>query len=762
MSKFENVNIDYLDKKEQNLWIELNYNELNSYFDDTFFDDLKNDKVKIKKYGNIYTFEQQDPLSSLLDDNNKFKITKFSVKEKVLDKYMKDQERKENKELDDDYNLIDFFNTISTSKDFWSLKNEVKDNIEKTNNSLESISSLISQYNKYSNLQKKDLWKTKTRDGNETLKDIKKEAKYRVKLLNAIKWDISNRSNTDVYQKDIDQCTTDIKAFEIAVQKAKLGDRWNVPRILHDKKRIKKYSVELQDDIIENQMINDVLHNITLKTLYNRDQLKFKEYLKDVISGKIEHPAQHPFYAEHKEDFQEIHNTNPALYGEYSWFMKPKKITRYCTTGPSGHPRNCSNKKESVRDKWGWLLVDGLAAAWIIDKNNPKQVEAIKKWGKWMMIAWAVFLWFKALSKVFAKSGTKNKRRDAALYGWWLFALFNADKLANWWKDVLGLDWKSNTVDRKKTSKETGLDVKDVDTYITPQYTTVAALWWTPINTLINQNFLTENNGKIDLDYDRYKNYIEWQKMDKKAAAIALENLEELKNNTDRLQNWLSSFGITELDQLKKISKDNDDMTLLDTKNVTDYVKGVNSSVNKDLNNEWLRPKDAASWYKIVWEFEENKTDNDKQIVWWMEAWLLEFTDDRWYKIEDMLKNENVNLLNKKMIWFDGVTFGWYSDLFGAVKLTDVIKEKFKKEWIASQAYNINNNEWPFHYWINTLWNIEFDDKEWYKIWENEKDVVNSNWFKNTLAEISPTLDQHKDEYIAYLNKRWKNKDNIW
>jgi hypothetical protein len=31
-----------------------------------------------------------------------------------------------------------------------------------------------------------------------------------------------------------------------------------------------------------------------------------------------------------------------------------------------------------------------------------------------------------------------------------LFALFNADKLANWGKNALGLDWKSNTIDRKK------------------------------------------------------------------------------------------------------------------------------------------------------------------------------------------------------------------------------------------------------------------------------------------------------------------------
>jgi hypothetical protein len=123
-----------------------------------------------------------------------------------------------------------------------------------------------------------------------------------------------------------------------------------VPRILHDRKSIEKYNVKLQDYIIENQEIDNALADTTLMTLLATDQKDFRDYLEDVISGEIEHPAQNKFYAKHRADFEYIKKLNPTLYAQYDWFMDSNKIIKYCTTSPSGAPKTCK-KKESIRDK---------------------------------------------------------------------------------------------------------------------------------------------------------------------------------------------------------------------------------------------------------------------------------------------------------------------------------------------------------------------------------------------------------------------------
>jgi hypothetical protein len=55
----------------------------------------------------------------------------------------------------------------------------------------------------------------------------------------------------------------------------------------------------------------------------------------------------------------------------------------------------------------------------------------------------------------------------------------------------------------------------------------------------------------------------------------------------------------------------------------------------------------------------------------------------------------------------------------------------------------------------NVSGNIEFDNANWYEPWNNETNVINANYFKNTLKNISTTLSDYQDQYIIYLNNRW-------
>jgi hypothetical protein len=47
----------------------LEQEDLNIYFDEKFFDDLQKGNIKIKKYGNIYIFEQKDKSAMMVNEN---------------------------------------------------------------------------------------------------------------------------------------------------------------------------------------------------------------------------------------------------------------------------------------------------------------------------------------------------------------------------------------------------------------------------------------------------------------------------------------------------------------------------------------------------------------------------------------------------------------------------------------------------------------------------------------------------------------------
>lgn len=191
--------------------------------------------------------------------------------------------------------------------------------------------------------------------------------------------------------------------------------------------------------------------------------------------------------------------------------------------------------------------------------------------------------------------------------------------------------------------------------------------------------------------------------------------------------------------------------TLLDSPKIAEHFENVSESpVNAMLANEWFKPKDSKSWYEIT---QDHYSDGDwnQKLIEWMKKWLIKLSNNKNYTLEKMINRPEIDLENKTMQWFKNsswnlIKFKTYEEVFDTMQLTDFIQDNFKWKTAISRE--------PFH--ISTLWNIEFDNTIWYEVWKNETNVINANFYKSTLNNISPTLWQQKEDYVKYLNDRRK------
>ena len=138
-------------------------------------------------------------------------------------------------------------------------------------------------------------------------------------------------------------------------------------------------------------------------------------------------------------------------------------------------------------------------------------------------------------------------------------------------------------------------------------------------------------------------------------------------------------------------------------------------------------------------------------ILKWMKEWLLEFSEDKPYTLNEMLENNNIDLNGMTIKWFkswdNDVKFNSYWELFDTYFLTEKIKYQF--EWVPAKS-----NE-PFK--INTLWQLKFDDKNWYEFFSSDTTVISKKAFTNDF----PTLKENRDYYVNYLNARRQGKNDV-
>ena len=753
MNSFDQVKIEQLPGKNNETG--LNKSQLKDYFDERFFDDLKNNKVQIKQQWSLYIFEQNDPTSSKISETDKL-VKKFYVDKKIFQEYLKEEQKKAEVSLDSDVLLKEFFETINTNKELGWLQTEVMltktDNLRDNPESLKSeVDNLLSWFeaNKsrprapkwIENKHSKDRFEQIVKDDISSLKSIKRELKK-----------YTYTTNMDYFASYIETMESHKEQLEKVRQIVTTW--WNtaeIPAMLDSLKDVKKESLYQDIAAKYNVEYNKLIKNATLQKLRNKDMEWFQEYLEGVWSGDIEHPEQDKFYVKYKKDFEEILSIDPWLYWE---------ITRKKQKNDNPNPMLCSEQylssQRARNDRYSakpwafdqvWNMFSDLVYRW----NDPKKKEARTQAGKIWAIIWWVVLWFQLFKTLFTKSGKdkegNRKWWEAALYWWGLLALFNFPKIANWTKTVFGKE-------QDKVEQWMGVtNSPEYQNYVKPPIVAMEAIWWIPIQTLIDQRIVVEKYGKLKLDYEKYKAHIQESNLSNKEKERLIKSMDKIKGDESLLTDWLWLLWINTIKQMESLAWNDQNKTLLDSPKMAEHFENITESpVNAMLANEWFKPKDSKAWYEITKDYDKDSSWNNK-LIEWMKKWLIKLSNNKNYTLEKMMNNNKIDLTNKTIEWFKNnsgalIKFKTYEEMFDAVQLTDFIKSNFKWKSTVSPE--------PFH--VNTLWNIEFDNTKWYEAWKNETNVVNANFYKNTLNNVSPTLWQQKENYVNYLNERWKRE----
>ena len=606
---------------------------------------------------------------------------------------------------------------------------------------------------------------------------LQKELNQNIKKLRNIQRDLNKGhtyQNLTKYKNDIWQLMAYYESYEQARQNIVVWWKTsNIPVVIDSKQDAKRAKRNKESDAKYQQNMNDILHSTAITWLWNNDMERYEEYLKLVVNWHIE-PSSHPFYKAHEQSFNQLKNTNPSLYEALvpSWAWRTQyRVVMWAPESwtISWSTIRTASQSESFPSRLGKWFGDVLWNIFPSIENNPRQKQAWEQAGAVVALWWAIFMWFKMLKNVFtSKEKNPNKRRDAALRGWWLLALTNWDKIIKWGKNWVQDAFNWHPAEKIKATNELFKTYWFSDTealniaekYIWAPVATISALHFIPIYELTAQNIIEHNNDRFSFNYNNYKKYINSFDRDSDQKKIVLAAWEKLKDD-DSINAWLATFSVNSPSDLNRIAWWNKNKTLVDSTEVQNWrkecVDRIKSGVNQELFNQWLRATDEESAAKIVREYNEHWWENIKKselkqlVILRMKEWLLQINGEVKYDLEDMLNDPNVNLENKTMKWFTDswgtkISFDSYKDLFDIVRLTKIIKDKFRK-----RPAKTNN---PFH--IAIFWNTEFDDHKFWEVWENgtfrgDTDVLKAR----TLAKTSPTLKWNKQFYVDYLNK-WR------
>lgn len=471
----------------------------------------------------------------------------------------------------------------------------------------------------------------------------------------------------------------------------------------------------------------------------------------------------HPLYIQYTEWFNNVRLYNPDIYRA----ITPKwQITynTYCQRDPARYEAYCRNNNivctpQSYNRRF-WNRFANMMEQIFPERMNrdPRQRQAWSNIWSLLAIWWTIFMWFKALQSLKKDKDWNRNWWGFAWWAAWTLALLNADTVISTIQDAF--NWHPAEKSRMVSEAFRKYGFPDetarnmVDRYIWAPVTTMSALHFIPIYELESQHILEDKNGEFEFNYANYEKYINqlhrtndqkrqvlkaWKKLDEDKCAWA----------------WLKAFWIATREKLRSLFWSDKNKTLADTDEVKNWWENlerrVTCWVNAELYKNWLRIKDPEKVDAIMKEYEEKK-DNTKMnelILEWMKGGLLEFNDNREYTLNEMLENNDIDLENMTMRWFkysewaNEVKFSTYKELFEVVYVTDWIKRNFKWRTTAK-------DESPFH--INTWWQLDFNDTEWYELHRQDATVVSLKEFKNM-----PTIKNNrdvKDAYVDYLNDR--------
>ena len=477
----------------------------------------------------------------------------------------------------------------------------------------------------------------------------------------------------------------------------------------------------------------------------------------------------HPVYVQHKAGFDDINMYNPDLYRALTpeWQIT---YSTYCQRDPQRYEAYCRENNivcapQSYNRRF-WDRFANMMEQIFPERMNrdPRQRQAWSNIWSLLAIWWTIFMWFKALQSLKKDKEWNRNWWGFAWWAAWTLALLNADTVINTIQDAF--NWHPAEKSRMLSeafrkywfTDETARDM--VDRYVWAPVATMSALHFIPIYELESQHILEDKNGEFEFNYANYEKYINQLRRTNSQKDQVLKAWKKLDEDKS-VWTWLKAFWIATWEKLRSLFWSDKTKTLADTDEVKNWwdhmVERVKCWVNTELYNNGLRIKDPNNVDAIMKEYEEKKDSKkiSELILEWMKAGLLEFSEDRPYTMNEMLANNDIDLENMTMRWFkysewaNEVKFSTYKELFEVVYVTDWIKRNFKWRTTAK-------DESPFH--INTRWQLDFNDTEWYDLHRWDATVISLREFKNM-----PTIKDNKDirdAYVAYLND-WRIK-SLW
>ena len=375
----------------------------------------------------------------------------------------------------------------------------------------------------------------------------------------------------------------------------------------------------------ERVKINIEQHNIDITDIKDTDQQSFKQYLGKVINGTI-NPATTPFVpsSRHKGAYDNIIKANPALQK----YLSTNTSNNNSNTNNSGNTDNAQGTQlpsfengqqyqydESFTDKVNVLepLIDELPI-------SDEYKERLKKVGGIASVIGVGFLWFKAIQGIRKLFGDEQEQKE------WLKRLaitggvLTASYLATW--DWLALKkWIEKVV---KWSKDVLKNVfvwsHNLET-LTSWYSETLDIFWGDITYEELNSITKENNGKINIDLDKYNTRVDSrtnintrEKEDLKEKATAL-------NENNHIDYILTSAGITK-EALQDTANSNN--------NINEKIKGSGTRVQaliKYVENEKLKidenKKGAVDKYIAGSKKGETLDDVKKALEKLKSDWIL-------------------------------------------------------------------------------------------------------------------------------------------
>ncbi|MDD3262451.1 MAG: hypothetical protein PHR61_01275 [Candidatus Absconditabacteria bacterium] len=461
------------------------------------------------------------------------------------------------------------------------------------------------------------------------------------------------------------------------------------------------------------------------------------------------------------------------------------------------------DRNEALANGGAYGLLDHATKGF--QDQSPRAQQFYRNFGNMALVAGGVFVGLKVIKSLWRivtgkADGTKNER--AWVLGTAGVLLATAGRPQDLFRGGYPSEMLSNFFNR------VGIGKKNDSFETTPQAVVAAMALFNGKNYGQIRDMLTQENGKMKIDPNKYDQMIvelntiiaepNSTPEQKTRAELQLKFLQTVgkEDKNGFVDHALTSVGLTWEELIKTenrnqsfdkdISKVMERIVLINQKmgNSNNPYKSTNPEMDANIQSYISKGTPSLEDLEAMGAFEKNVnisaeeqtrlrtmieelgvTDVNKkeQILqglyqFYMDRPTTDPTTKAGLKIENdggrislstYGQKTRIDIENKSILTEGGsINFASTKELLKAASLTNRLKEITKPQ-------DIGEKEKPFD--ITTRGNIKFNDTERYEPRKLDTTLVK----ENSLREISPTLSDKKDQYVAYLNDRWKHKEEL-